>query len=226
MKLAAIFAAAAFIYGISVFLKRSENAHSADAPSSANAQTNRQQLRGRLSGQNRSPPTSDLSFLRRLGGALIVLVGLISAFVTIFGPLWPTAPSFEPGAPSLGSAFNIPFKITNDSALVPITGLTFKCHLLSARWSFKEFSAEANVEDGWTDWSHPNRLERRKSAPYTCRFANAFNFAGPLVSAQMEIVATYNSPWGGSESVTEKSDIYTWNSLTNPPQWMTGVPLK
>ena len=64
--------------------------------------------------------------------AVAGLVVIVATIIGIWGPLWPTAPTFYPETPSAESPLELSFKVKNRSALFPLRNLQIVCMLVSA----------------------------------------------------------------------------------------------
>jgi hypothetical protein len=93
---------------------------------------------------------------------------VVMSIYGLLGPPWPTAPSFSPGIPSIGSPFDIPFTVTNKSVTFPINELVITCNLNDVKTNASTIS---NISVRVTA---KNVLEAGLSAPYTCPFGSFF----------------------------------------------------
>lgn len=178
------------------------------------AQTRFQRFRG----------TKTWRYLVTAGEAGLLLLGLGQAFVTFRGPFWPTEPTFLPGAPSLGSPMNVPFFVTNKSAVFSLDDLLITCGPLVVVMTGKNVF---NI--GRIGAQGHNVLRPLETRPFTCRFNRVVSFPGAKVEeAHIQFTSAYKSPWPWEPNrrVVSTSSIFTLETATDPPQWMEGVPLK
>jgi hypothetical protein len=156
-----------------------------------------------------------------IGSFLVGLVGLIGSIYGIWGAPWPTEPVFAPGPPSFGSAFSVPFVVSNKSALFPINNLMITCHL-------RRVLTDKNnlVEDVGFGILSPNVLMPLQSRPYICPFDQFSISSGRIIAVEIDFESKYKSPWPFfSKPKTTMSDIFTWNPSTSPPAWFVGTPV-
>jgi hypothetical protein len=163
-------------------------------------------------------------------GGTISLLGLLGTIYGLWGPPWPTEPSYAPGVPSFSSPFDVPFIVTNKSALFTITNLQISCQLDDVVVSFP--TAPNNmISDSKSTISASNILAPLETRSYTCPI-RGFSMSGPMSVADAKIrratvsfVSTYNKRiFSGLTS--SKSDVFTLNTRTSPPQWTVGQPLR
>jgi hypothetical protein len=155
-----------------------------------------------------------------LGTPLAVLV----AIYTFWGPPWPTAPTFDPGFPSFGSPLDVPFNVTNKSAIFSITDLTILCGV-------EDFLGTGNIRlnnVGASEAVKGQALRPLETKSYVCPLKKLILISPEpkIEKATIGFVSTYRSPWplgGTSKSI---SDRFTLNATTVPPQWMRGTPLQ
>src|SRR5262245_39455893 len=60
-----------------------------------------------------------------VGPVLTILVAIWT--LSVWGPPWPTEPSFDPGFPTLSSPLDVPFSVANKSAISAINDLNVEC---------------------------------------------------------------------------------------------------
>ena len=168
-------------------------------------------------------PWPILRFVQWLVGLAVTALGIVGGVYGIWGPFWPTEPSFAPASPSSGVPLDVPFTVTNNSSLFPITDLEIECHLISVR-----ILPHNNIGETILRTRSVNRLSPRENRSYTCPFSqsiggNAIDYT-KMVEATIQFVSIYDSSWGGrTKSFSPK---FTLNSRTNPPQWVSGVPMQ
>jgi hypothetical protein len=187
--------------------------------------------------QQEEPPSLDHRQLRRLlrtplrirmwlvivGCATLVVGGLAIAsnVVQVFGAPWPTEPTFTPGANLSASPFDVPFSVTNRSALFSINNLSLSCRLISGRTvrlRIKFDDVEVRVAVG------VNVLRPLESRPYVCPFNRTISVPDKFEAAQIEFKSKYKSPWPFRPEESATSEIFTW--YPSPPHWEVGVPLQ
>jgi hypothetical protein len=64
---------------------------------------------------------------------LVGLAGLGAAIDDLWGPIWPTELTVDPGAPELYSPFVVPFVIKNRSVLFAAFDAEFSCGIFDVR---------------------------------------------------------------------------------------------
>ena len=150
--------------------------------------------------------------------AVAGLVVIVATIIGIWGPLWPTAPTFYPETPSADSPLELSFKVKNRSALFPLRNLQIVCMLVSARSQTNKSFAETGVT-----LSQPVvDLAPGQSEPYSCPLHVAVDLreGDKIVRAKIDFISQYDSrwPWGGRSK--SESEVFTLN--TSPPQWLAG----
>jgi hypothetical protein len=159
------------------------------------------------------------------------VVGVLGVGYEVWGPQWMTAPTFFPGSPSFGSPFDVPFIVTNKSALFRLSNLTISCEI-----RFKaEGPSGSVVEKVGDDFSKISargvnkELKAAGTSWFTCPLrgiarVDGFDAADRITSAQVAFSSEYDSLlWGRSKA---RSDEFTLNTETTPPQWTAGSRLK
>jgi hypothetical protein len=160
-----------------------------------------------------------------VGTPLAVMAFGLTAVINVWGPPWPTEPVFAPGLPSAGSPLDVPFAVTNKSALFAITNLQITCIAVQID------TAPLNIrfKDIGFAVLDSSALEVTNSSPHTCTFNRTVILApnSRLSAAQIKFVSRYNFPWPWekAKAKTVESDIFTLNTKTSPLQWMQGKPL-
>jgi hypothetical protein len=173
-------------------------------------------------------PTEHRRWIRTMkwivGTLVVANAGFVASIYQLWGgPPWPVEPSFAPGFPSSGSAFDVPFTITNKSALFSLNHLEILCGfekvLTDKNSGLERLSISAS--DGKAT------LEPLQSATYICPLTRMFNFPGAKIeTATITFISKYDSrfPWAGK--VQSQSDSFSLNTNTTPPQWMVGKVIK
>jgi hypothetical protein len=140
-------------------------------------------------------------------GFVVVLVGLIGGAYTMWGPPWPTEPSFVPGAPSFGSPLDVPFTVTNKSSVFSIKNLHISCHGYEIKVVPPNFGSPApggGTLGGWAiegfTFSVPGNADLMpgETRPYTCVFNSVMrgvsNQTGyRIVEADIAFVSEYDA---------------------------------
>jgi len=161
-----------------------------------------------------------LGIMKWIFGTSIALFGL---FYGIFGPPWPTTPEFSPGLPSSGSPLDVPFIVTNHSALFKVIGLSISCRMNSGH------TLHGKVFNGVTtiSASDGNTLRPAETRSYTCQFNRVITTTkgDHFVRAELQFLTEYDSPWPLRPRKHGSSDIFTLNTATSPAQWTPGKPL-
>ena len=168
--------------------------------------------------------------------SLVALIGLIASIDALWGPPWPINPEFSPGPPSFGSSFDIPFLVTNKSALFSFSDLKITCVLLRFK-AVGSTGATIAVANGLSFDTAPkiaargtNQIDSTDSRPYTCPLRGIMRVdnsdaADAIREAQIGFISEYNSPlwWGRRQT---KDEPFTLITTTVPHQWVRGAPLK
>jgi hypothetical protein len=192
-------------------------------------------LRGR---SEAGPPKPPERLHRRLLTALIVFGGfaftvggfVLGAFAFV-GPPWPTEPTFEPGAPSFGSAFDVTFSGTNKSLFFDNRNLRVSCTLVCFKYTGPtgatiRVNKNSNANIAWG--VGPDRLKADDTLPFICRMRNIFNVDGKDVADGLPTVAIsfkseYDNPWWlWFRRKTVQSTTFSLNTKATPPQWVRG----
>ncbi|WP_156446955.1 hypothetical protein [Bradyrhizobium yuanmingense] len=159
-------------------------------------------------------------------GTLIVgTVGFVASVYQIAGgPPWPVAPVFVPGFPSSGHAFDVPFTVTNKSALFSLRHLEILCGFEKVKTDAKSGVQQLSI----TASDGKATLGPLESTSYTCPVKRMFSFAGAtkFEEATISFLTKYDShlPWG--DRTQSQSDFFTLNTNTVPPQWTIGKPIR
>jgi hypothetical protein len=169
---------------------------------------------------------SNLFWATRWGILFVVgLAGLIASVVQIWGPFWPIEPAFAPGMPSSGFALDIPFTVSNKSALFSIKRLNINCGLHSVTTAnggrFENFGVSALGGQA---------IAPAESRPYSCPLTTMILGLSneKITEGVIEFSSEYDSPWPWPWNKRKRSSsgLFTLNTKTIPPQWMSGVPLQ
>ncbi len=157
-----------------------------------------------------------------VGTAIVGTIGFVASVYQIAGgPPWPVAPTFVPGFPSSGNAFDVPFSVTNKSALFSLDHLKITCRLenVSTDTNVKIAQLPITASDGEAS------LRPLQSASYGCPFPNMFKFpeGSKLTAATIIFITNYDTLWVHTQS---ESDPFSLNTKTNPPQWTTGKTIQ
>jgi hypothetical protein len=164
--------------------------------------------------------------------AALFVAGVFGFVASIYqiegGPPWPTAPSFSPGPPSFGAAFDVPFRVENKSALVSIRGLQIKCKV-EGTIPDQPTITKLTFGPNFVGASGSNTIAPVTSAPYTCPLRGAFVFGADATDiirhARVTFIAEYDAHFIGARIAAEDGP-FTWNETTVPPHWERGIPLK
>lgn len=145
-------------------------------------------------------------------------IGLVASIDAIWGPIWPTAPLIDVGAPSSDGPLSVPFQVTNASILFPLHHLKLKCGI-----DYLQTARGRGIEKLFIEASGDNDLGTSHTAPYKC--APIFNFGKThFVAGRIYIWGSYETPIFGKRSF--QSVPFTWDSTSSPPRWLKGTPLK
>ena len=170
-----------------------------------------------------------LKWAKGIGGFIIGPALAIVAFVyAVWGPLWPTAPTFDPGFPSFSSPLDVPFNVANKSAMFPISELTILCGLEYFEGKNQLGGPTILREVGTSQIVTGQSLRRLQTRSYVCSLKRFIRIVPEprIEKATIGFVSTYNSwwPWGGrSKSI---SDAFTLSATTLPAKWTRGRPLQ
>jgi hypothetical protein len=166
----------------------------------------------------------------------ITFATLLAIFLfvwTFLGPPWPTEPTFLPGAPSFGSSLDVPFSVSNRSALFSLTNLTIQCEILKLDTrgpTGAAIRARGNMNVAGSGVK--NVLKPLDVGSYTCPLRGVFDVdhkdavePDRIVAAEIAFKAEYNSQlfWGRSRS---ESISFRLNTTTVPAQWTQGQSLR
>jgi hypothetical protein len=163
-----------------------------------------------------------MTAIKWLFRAALGLLAVLGSVYGIWGPPWPVEPTVSPGLPSLGSPFDVPFNVSNKSLLFTIDGLSLSCKLKLVQTN------GLIIPNGIVRLRGEYTIGPGQSRPYVCPFSRAYGgpYAENIKTAQITISSEYKSPWPViSKKLSVDSDVFTLNSKTIPPQWMTGSPM-
>ncbi len=158
-------------------------------------------------------------------------LALIGTVYGIWGPPWPTEPSFVPGAPSLGSPFDVSFSGTNKSAFFSISNITVRCSLSCFRVltpsgvPVMTVGPKANL---LIRASGPKNLGPNETQPFTCNLrgvilAGGRDAADAFPDVEMRLNSEYDSPWlFWLRRKSAIGELFSLNKKTVPPQWVEG----
>lgn len=159
-----------------------------------------------------------------VGTLIVANAGFVASVYQLWGgPPWPVELSFAPGFPSSGNAFDVPFTITNKSALFSLNHLEILCGFEKVRTDKNSGLEQLSISasDGKAS------LGPLQSATYICPLTRTFNFPGAKIeTATITFITKYDShlPWGSRTQ--SQSDFFSLNTNTAPPQWMVGKAIK
>jgi hypothetical protein len=172
--------------------------------------------------------------VRRIGGWLLgtplAAVGFVYA---VWGPVWPLPLEFAPGEPSFGSAFDVPFTVSNKSALFGFSNVSIACELRNFKAVGPTGSAitQSPTATGTVAPQGTNpTIARLTTTTFTCPIGRAFmidnrNAGEQLVSASISFVVEYDARlWWGRAKV--KIGPFSFDPRTVPGRWVPGEPLK
>jgi hypothetical protein len=165
-----------------------------------------------------------------MGGGL-ALVGLSgSIYALLGGSFWPTEPRFSPGPPSLGSSFDVPFTVTNDSKFFRVYHLNISCALLKLTLEGPS-NIPVTIQRSLINHATNQVLWTSDSRPYKCGFRGLISIIGQDVAdlkvkyAYISFISEYDSPWTG-ERTKSMSGPFTLVTSTSPMYWTAGLPLR
>jgi hypothetical protein len=132
-----------------------------------------------------------------VGGGALAMVTLIGFVYEVWGLVWPTAPIFLPGVPSSGSAFYVPFSVTNKSILFPIRNLTLGCIILNLETKHGNIvnTITTIAIDPVTQKRALNFIEIGTSDSYICKLDINFRASDDVVRASVAFDFGYDPPW-------------------------------
>ena len=166
-------------------------------------------------------------------GFLAVLIGLLSGVYGIWGPPWPTAPSFAPGLPASGSPLDVTFNATNASVLFSVPDLFVDCEMVCLRASDAPPPLALGLRHVYVLARGTSHLAPGQTRPFRCPLRGQFGLgrtgesdadvAGRITNAQIVLHSDYFNPWTVWLSRHQAlSDRFSLNSKTVPPQWVQG----
>jgi hypothetical protein len=170
-----------------------------------------------------------LDWGKRIGGFVVgPALAIVALIYAVWGPLWPTAPTFDPGFPSFSSPLDVPFNVANKSAIFPISELTILCGLEEVQFKNPQGGPTILREVGTSRVVTGQTLRPLETRSYVCPLKQAIQIvpAPQIEKATMGFVSTYNSPWHWGGTSKSISDRFTLNATTAPPQWTRGAPLQ
>lgn len=192
------------------------------------------QRRSKLTTQSQDAPAKPSERVHRrlwpvaklIVGFCVAGIGTIGSVYGLVGPPWPTNPIFAPVFPSAGFALDVPFVISNKSALFALQNMQIFCGIedveLSPPSALRGFRGLSVTTGG------KSTLDALASASYTCPFSTLFKLppGTALTAGSIQFWTEYDSrwPWGGRVRSIDES--FTLNTKTSPPQWTPGKPLK
>jgi hypothetical protein len=157
-----------------------------------------------------------------------LVVGTVSFVASVYqiegGPPWPVAPTFSPGFPSAGNAFDVPFTITNKSAFFSLNHLEILCGLENVRTDAHSGAGKFSI----TASNGNASLGPLRSATYICPLTRMITFAGAtkLEEATISFITRYDSSFSFSGRAESESDFFSLNAKTTPPQWTIGETIR
>jgi hypothetical protein len=174
-----------------------------------------------------TPPTRMhqrlLTAVQVVAGLTVALVGLVGSIYGIWGPPWPTVPSFSVGSASGGSAFDVPFIASNKSIFFEIQDLDVTCadiNIFTTTHSHFSFGGVRVVQP-------PGTLDASASRPYVCPFNRVINLTTNFpTKICLDIKGTFSwrLPFAFSYRSSFSSGVFFWYNQTSPPQWLQGIP--
>jgi hypothetical protein len=155
-------------------------------------------------------------------GLPVAVLGVLAGIDQVFGPPWPTAPIFDPGTPSFSSPLSVPFYVKNGSILFPVTNLTIICHIIHVDTSDKGTLDNINIFV-----AARRTLAAPETKRYICPIKVSYSSGLRITSAKIQFISSYDDPLFLPFHVPKltKSDLFTLDNDTAPPQWLRGDSL-
>lgn len=147
-----------------------------------------------------------------------VLLGLISGIDQIWGPIWPTSLDLDPGLPDMFDPFSIPFVAKNRSVLFSIDNIDVDCFFAVSISSGRNISARNHVRTATIE-----TIPADSNITFSCKqvFAPKYEV---LQFAIMWVNVKYTRPFLPSMT-TRRYGPYFYDTATNPPHWVNGIPV-
>jgi hypothetical protein len=151
---------------------------------------------------------------------LVGLAGLAAAIDDLWGPIWPTELTVDPGAPELYSPFAVPFTIKNRSVLFTAFDAEFSCEITEVRGTNGPRFIGLTVTAGVKQNISPNNEN-----PYKCAWP--FNLPTPIAFAKIDVRSKYEwRLFGLPFHAKLVSEPFTWDTSLHPPRWVKGEFLR
>jgi hypothetical protein len=148
--------------------------------------------------------------------ALFLFGHAAGSLLDFWGPLWPTKPIVNVGEPSFSRAFELPFFVTNKSALFDMKNTTIRCSPSFLLGTFGLFAVGGPAAENVTieAGDHGRSFICNISSDVDPQSLSVeFNF-------QYEVNLLFIS-W----TREVRSDYFTWNAEARPPRWDRSKPL-
>jgi hypothetical protein len=172
----------------------------------------------------KSTPPKRWRFLKTLEWMLGTPLALLGAVYAFWGPPWPTEPKFALTFPSSSFALDVPFNITNASALFSLRDLQIFCAIISIDTT----AAIKHVAGLSVTTGRHSTLGPLATASYTCPFSEVIRLPPDtkITGGSIQFWTEYESrlPW--RDRTRSMDESFTLNTKTNPPQWTEGNPLQ
>jgi hypothetical protein len=157
-------------------------------------------------------------------GTPAAALGLIYMF---WGPFWPIAPEFSPGAPSFGSSFDVSFSGANKSGLFSNSNLVIRCKIICIQ-SASPDGSRVSGRDSFVAAQGPNRLTPGATGQFICPMrgrvgVGRFDAVDVVTNAQIAFESEYDNPfslWLSRKAAS--SGAFSLNTRAVPPQWVQG----
>jgi hypothetical protein len=182
-----------------------------------------QEAQKRFPREPETKPPKRRRILRIVEWTLGAPLAVVAAIYTFLGPPWPTTPVFSPGFPSSGFAFDVPFTIANKSVLFPLKHLQISCGMVDIRLSNGLAITGIDVTASGAEGSS---LGPSTSASYTCPLKRLIGSGVTIQAAAIDFTTKYDSRWPFMSRSESRTDPFTLNTETTPPQWTSGTPLR
>ena len=101
---------------------------------------------------------------------------IVANIVQVWGVPWPTAPSFVPGLPSFGVAFDIPFQVENKSILFGLHNLKIRCRISGKVPDQPTVGGIVLGPNNVVGANGTNELAALSTAPFICPLRGAIRF--------------------------------------------------
>jgi hypothetical protein len=140
-------------------------------------------------------------------------LGAIASFYQLAGgPPWPTTPEIDPGPPDNSQAFDVPFMISNRSAVFDDFVTAIYCVMADV-----ELENGGKLRDVPIQASGQTIILHSSTRPFTCWFPVS---PKNVKSATMWISISYKFRFLREWTPDAVAEPFTWDTRANPPRWL------